>query len=153
MKRTGWYILLTKQGFESSIKDSVCDCMKELCIEEVLISEEFSGYVFIRSIEISQQCVRFLLSVDGVLKFLGKKYVNGKILPQRFKNYEINKLKLQTKKRTNETFQIGDQVIIKQGDLADIEGQIIEIKKRIVKIKPTIFHKIVRAKIQDIELI
>jgi transcription antitermination factor NusG len=153
MKRLGWYILLAKQGFENSIKEDIHICKEEFSIEDILVSEELSGYVFIRSIEISNDCLHFLLSINGVVKFLGKKHENGKTLLQKFSNSEIDKLRLQPKKNMREVFQIGDQIIIKRGDLADIEGRIIEIKKRIVKIQPTIFHKVVRARIQDIEFI
>jgi transcription antitermination factor NusG len=151
LTRTGWYILLVRQGFEETIKQSIDEMMQELAIEEILISEDLSGYVFVRSTEISHSSINCLLSLRGVLKFLGMKHVDGRKTPKKFSNFEIKKLKIQQPKCSKEIFKVGDCVIIKHGDLCDIEGSIVEIKKRIVKIKPSIFHKIVKVRIQDIE--
>lgn len=153
MKRTGWYILLVKQGFETSIKESLDKSLEDLQIEEVLVSEDLSGYVFIRSIEILHESLHNFLNLNGALRFLGSKRIEGKVTLKRFCNSEINRLSIRPIKHVKGKYHIGDQVIIRHGDLADIEGKIVEIKKRIVKIKPIIFHKIVRARLQDIEFI
>lgn len=148
MKRSGWFILLVRQGFEVVVKEQLSTKTKELHIEEVLISNELPGYVFIRSIEIPHNLIYEFTNLDGVFKFLGVK----KNQPQKFCNSEINKLRIPQKKQKC-VFQIGDHVIIKQGDLADIQGDIIELGKRVVKIKSTMFKKIVRSKIQDIDFL
>lgn len=143
MKRSGWYVLLVKQGYELQIKDQLVKKLKELCIEEVLVSDEFSGYVFIRSIKAP---FNYHLELDGALKFLSSSHQ-----PKKFCNKEIERLSLCPKKKID--FHIGDHVIVKKGDLADIQGQIVKIGKRIVKIKPEFFEKIVRTRVQDIEFI
>lgn len=143
MKRSGWYILLVKQGFELQIKDQLVKKIKEFCIEEVLTSEEFTGYVFIRSINPPSN---YHLELEGTLKFLGTKKC-----PQRFCNSEINRLSLIPNKKVE--FHIGDHVIVKKGDLENIEGQIVKLGKRIVKIKPMFFQKIVKTRVQDIDFL
>jgi transcription antitermination factor NusG len=153
MKRTGWYILLVRQGFELNIQQQFNSMMKELCIDEVLISPNLSGYVFVRSIEIPHHLLSTFLNFDGVLRFLGLKKIEGKNIPKRFSNSEISKLSLQPKKQVNVKFRIGDKVIIRHGDLVDIQGEIIELGKRTAKIKSTMFQKVVRTKVQDIELL
>ena len=151
MKKSGWYILLVRQGFEVSIKNRLLAKKEELNIDDVLVSDDLSSYIFINCVDINQNTYHSFLCFEGVIKFLGMKRVEGKNVPQQFSTKDINKLSEQPKPEQKTTFQLGDQVKIKQGDLADIEGELVEIGKRIVKIKPVIFQKIVRARIQDIE--
>jgi len=143
MKRSGWYILLVKQGYELQIKDQLVKKLNEFCIEEVLVSDQLSGYVFIRSIKTP---FNYHSELDGALKFLGSNRI-----PKKFCNKEIERLSLCPKKKTE--FHVGDHVIVKKGDLSDIQGEIVKIGKRIVKIKPEFFEKIVRTRVQDIEFI
>jgi transcription antitermination factor NusG len=150
--KNGWYILLVRQGFENSIKEQLEHFSKELKIDEILVSDELTGYIFIRTIEISSERIAKIQNLDGFLRFLGTKKVEGFYIPQLFGSRAINKLNKQPKPQEKK-FKLGDLVVIKQGDLSDIQGEIVEIKKRIVKIKPEFFHKIVRVKIQDIEFL
>jgi len=144
--RACWYILLVKQGFEQTIRDQLIDKQKELGFNEVTISEDLSGYVFIRSIEIKQ--VGNYLVFDGTLRFLGSK----KEGPKKFSTSQINKLNVEPKKQYVE-YKKGDHVIIKHGDLSDIDGIIVEIRKRVVKIRPAVLDKIVKVRVRDIEFI
>jgi transcription antitermination factor NusG len=151
MTKSSWYILIVQQGYEPTIKQKIEETNIDYPIEEVAITIDMPGYVFIRSAEMCQQSVRKFLSLDGSIKFLGSKK-NNIFIPEKFNNRDINKLSIHPETIIiKKSFCVGDFIIIKRGDLADIQGQIIEIKKRIVKIKPTIFHKIVRTRIQDIE--
>lgn len=143
-----WYILLVQQGFEQFVKEQLNSRQKELFFNEIQTSEDYSGYVFVRSNELSQQQVKSFLVVEGALKFLGSKKN-----PQKFTTLQIKKLNVsntELKPKNTPIFKIGDHVIIKHGDLADIDGEIVELKKRIVKIRPTFFSKIVKARVQDI---
>lgn len=150
---SNWYILIVQQGYELTIKQKIEETSIEYPVEEVEVTVDMPGYVFIRSVYMCQQSVRKFLSLDGSIKFLGLKK-NNVFIPKKFSNREISKLSVHQQTVTvKKVFCVGDYIIIKRGDLADIQGQIIEIKKRIVKIKPTIFHKIVRTRIQDIESI
>lgn len=144
MKRSSWYILLVRQGFENTIKQQLVERKKDLQIEEITISEELSCYIFIRTCEVPNSS--FYLDIDGTLKFLGTKNV-----PQKFSNADISKLSDEPEKKF--VFQVGNQVIVKKGDLCDIQGEIISLGKRIVRIKPAIFHKIIKVNVQDIELL
>lgn len=145
-----WYILLVRQGFEQYIKEQLISKQKNLAFQEVFTSEELSGYIFIRSTTISLQQVSHFLVFEGTLKFLGTK----KEGPQKFTTAEIKKLSVtdvELKQTKPSLFKTGDHVIIKQGDLSNIDGIIVEIRKRVVKIKPSYFDKIVKSRVQDIE--
>lgn len=147
-----WYILLVRQGFEQTVRDQLITNQKHLDFCEVFISQELSGYVFIRSNEILQSHVNSFLVFNGVLKFLGTK----KEGPQKFSTAQIKQLNttdVPLKKKKNEDFKKGDHVVIKHGDLSNIDGVIVDIKKRVVKIQPVYFEKIVKARIQDIDFI
>lgn len=145
-----WYILLVRQGFEQYIKEQLISKQKNLAFQEIFISEELSGYVFIRSTTILPQQANHFLVFEGTLKFLGTK----KEGPQKFTTAQIRKLSVsnvELKQTKSSLFKTGDHVIIKQGDLSDIDGVIVEIRKRIVKIKPLYFDKVVKSRVQDIE--
>lgn len=145
-----WYILIVRPGFEQTINEQLILKQEELCIQESYVSSDLSGYIFIRSIEISSRHANNFLVFDGVIKFLGTKNSG----PQKFTTSQINKLKIDNiiiKPSKSTNFKVGDFVIIKHGDLSDIDGEIIEIRKRIVRIKPSVFSKIVKTRIQDIE--
>lgn len=139
-----------RQGFEQYIREQLISKQKNLAFQEVFTSEELSGYIFIRSTTILPQQVSHFLVFEGVLKFLGTK----KEGPQKFTTAQIKKLSVsdvELKQTKPSLFKTGDHVIIKQGDLSNIDGIIVEIRKRVVKIKPSYFDKIVKSKIQDIE--
>jgi len=145
-----WYILLVRQGFEQYIREQLVSKQKSLAFQEVFTSEELSGYIFIRSTTILPQQVSNFLVFEGVLKFLGTK----KEGPQKFTTAQIKKLSVtdvELKQTKPSLFKTGDHVIIKQGDLSNIDGIIVEIRKRVVKIKPSYFDKIVKSRVQDIE--
>ncbi|MDD5650315.1 MAG: hypothetical protein PHF86_07865 [Candidatus Nanoarchaeia archaeon] len=143
-----WYILLVHQGFEQLIKEQLSSKQKELSFSEISISNELSGYVFIRSIEIDQQSAKSFLATEGTLKFLGPNKHPQKFTTAQIKKLNVADVELKAQRQTE--FKIGDHVIIKHGDLADIDGVIIELRKRIVKIRPSYFSKIVKARVQDI---
>jgi transcription antitermination factor NusG len=154
MKRQDWCILLVRTGFEQIIKDQFLSKKDEYQIEDIACSNEFPGYLFIKSEIVDSS----FLEIENTIKLLGRTrcVVNGKkvVRAQRFSNSEINKLSLiriETKRHIN--IEIGDNVIVRKGDLADISGKVIEIKKRIVKIKPDLFHKIIKVRVQDVEII
>ena len=145
-----WYILLVKQGYEQFILNQLKEKEDDLMVDELKINKKLSGYIFIRSIEISKQQAVEFLSFEGVIKFLGMKK-NG---PKKFSNSQIKTLNKEEKQESEiKFFKIGDYVIIKQGDLSGIEGYILEIKKRIVKIKSIFFQKVIKIKLRDIELL
>ena len=145
-----WYILLVRQGFEQLIRDQLISKQKELACQEVHTSNELTGYIFIRSIEITLKHANSFLAFDGTIRFLGTK----KEGPQRFTSSQIKKLNVadvDLKPIRQSSFKLGDHVMITRGDLSDIDGDIVEIRKRIVKIKPSYFQKIVKSRVQDIE--
>ena len=156
MKRSNWIILLVKQGFEQYVYSQIVSKQKELSIDDVFISNDLTGYIFVRSIEMSSQNIGHLLSFEGSLKFLGEK--NGSI--KKFTNGQINNLNMHItslntcpSQKVLTSFKLGDKVVIKHGDSSDIEGIIVEIRKRVVKIKPSIFPKIVKARVKDISFV
>lgn len=156
MKRSSWAILLVKQGFEQYVYNQIVSKQTELFVDDVFVSNDLTGYIFIRSIEMSSQSICQLLTLEGSLKFLGEK--NGSI--KKFTNGQINNLNMQItslsthqSNKTLTSFKLGDKVVIKHGDLSDIEGVIVEISKRVVKIKPSIFPKIIKARVKDISFI
>jgi transcription antitermination factor NusG len=147
-----WYILIVRQGFEVFVRNQLISRQKELPLEEVVISQDLSGYVLIRSTEITSQNAGSFLIYDGVLKFLGTKSQ-----PQKFTNRQIKKISFSVSEEVvspvKSKFKLGDCVIVKQGDLADISGEIVELGRRIVKIKPAILRKIVKVRIRDIDFL
>jgi len=156
VKRSSWAILLVKQGFEQYVYNQIVSKQTELFVDDVFVSNDLTGYIFIRSIEMSSQSICQLLTLEGSLKFLGEK--NGSI--KKFTNGQINNLNMQItslsthqSNKTLTSFKLGDKVVIKHGDLSDIEGVIVEISKRVVKIKPSIFPKIIKARVKDISFI
>jgi len=137
---------LIKQGYEKYIKNKLSN-FKQLDIEEILLLEDFPGYIFIRSIKISECLQKEILLFEGTLKFLGKR--NNEI--KEFSGSEISCFFKKEKAKEVPKFKIGDYVVIKNGDLSDIDGVIIEIKSSFVKIKPEFFHKTIKVKLQDIQ--
>lgn len=145
-----WYILLVRQGFEQYVKNQLISKQKELGFKEVFSSVGSTGYVFFRSTLVSSQQINLFLVFDGVLKFLGSK----KDGPQKFTTSQIKKLNVvdvELKLTKTVKFKIGDHVIIKRGDLSDIDGIIIEIRKPIVRLKSSYFQRIVKSNIKDIK--
>jgi transcription antitermination factor NusG len=143
-----WYILLVNPGFEHTIKEQLLQKQKELSFQEVLISDEHLGYVFVRSIEINQQDIKGFLAIESTLRFLGTKKCPEKFTTAQIKKLSVANVELKPTKQIQ--FKVGDHVVVKNGDLADIDGEIVELKKRVVKIKPVYFQKIIKVKIQDI---
>lgn len=146
--RLGWYILLVRQGFEQLVREQLLLNKDLLDFKDVVIQSDLSCYVFIRTTEIKNQA-NYL--VDGTLKFLGSK----KEGPKKFTTEQIRKLDISgvVLKKERPNFKKGDHVIIKKGDLSDIDGVVIEVGKRILKIKPTYLQKIIKIKIQDVDYI
>jgi len=153
-----WYILLVHQGFEETIKEQLLQNQKKLEFKEVYTTEELPGYVFIRSKEIVKRNVSNYLIFDGVLKFLGvQKQGLQKFTTSQIKNLNISEIEL---KKISPLFKKGDHVVIKKGDLADIDGTIVEISKgkKILKLKPVFFQNflkniIIRVKVQDVDFV
>lgn len=147
-----WYILLVRQGFEHYICDKLLSKKEDLDFQEAYTTEDLSGYVFIRSTMISLQQSSHFLAFDGTIKFLGtNKNSIRNFTSSQIKKMNVSDVELKSVKTTK--YKVGDHVIIKNGDLSDISGEIvkIEIRKGIVKIKPEYFQKIVKSRIQDIE--
>jgi transcription antitermination factor NusG len=157
MKRLNWYILLVRTGFEQQIKEQLVLRKLEFKIDEVALSCEFPGYIFIKSKFKDNNTYNFL-EIENTIKLLGKKtcIVNGKrmIQPEMFSSEQIEKLSLVKDQQTKKiAITVGDNVIVKKGDLVDIQGRVVEIKKRIIKIQPDLFQKIIKVSIQDVECI
>lgn len=147
-----WCILLVRQGYENFVYKQINSNKKTLKFIEITLLNDAYGYVFIRTSENSLIWSKKFLQFEGVIKFIGSK----KSGPQKFTQEDIKKLdtsEVELKPQKKSNFKKGDYVIIKQGDLSDIEGEIIEIANKNVKIKPLFFPRIVQTTISDIEMI
>jgi len=140
--RSGWYILLVKPGYENNIRSLLLSKRITLSIRSVVVS---NGYIFIRSSKINASN---FLCYEGALKFLGV----TKEGPRQYTDKEIQNINREPKKQVK-CFKIGDHVIVKKGDLSDIEGDIISISKKIVRIKSLLFEKLIRTNVCDIDFL
>lgn len=147
--RSRWYILLVRQGFESLVKEQLLSKQKYLKFKEVM-TNDLPGYIFVRTKEIKDRVNDYLV-FDGVLKFLGiSKEGPQEFTTEQIRNLNVSNIEL---KREQRSFSKGDHVIIKKGDLADIDGTVVEVRKRVLRIQPAIFHKIIKVRVQDVDYI
>ena len=146
--RLTWYVLLVRQGYEQTVKNQINQKKTELNIKEVITSNELTGYILIHSYEITKSQSDCLLVFDGVLKFIGTK----KYGPKKFSTVQIKKLSLENTDLNKEksVFKKGDFIIIEKGDFSDISGEIVDIRKKIVRIKPEFLDRIIQVNIKDI---
>jgi len=158
-----WYTLIITPGYEQYVKKQLNE-KKELKVSSIEISKSFVGYVFVK-IDLKLENLSKFFEIEGTLNFLGKKcaVVNGKkvVVPEEISRRQITRI-MNTAEKTEvieeekeECFRIGDCVCIKQGDFANIQGKIIELKKRTVRIRPDFFlnSKLIKVNIKDIESI
>jgi transcription antitermination factor NusG len=140
---------LVRQGFESLVKEQLLSKQKYLKFKEVM-TNDLPGYVFVRTKEIKDQVNDYLV-FDGVLKFLGiSREGPQEFTTEQIRNLNVSNIEL---KREHRSFKKGDHVIIKKGDLADIDGTVVEVRKRVLRIQPAIFHKIIKVRVQDVDYI
>jgi transcription antitermination factor NusG len=162
---SAWYILTVVPGYEDFVRKEII-CNKHLVSKNIVTSKFFSGYVFLK-IELNKCNLSDFFDIDGTVDFLGKKniFVKGKkiTIPEEISKRKISKMLgivedcYEQKIKPNcIKFEIGDEVIINSGDLSGIQGIIVDLKKRIVRIKPNIFLnnlKLIKVKTKDIELV
>jgi len=169
-----WYVMQVKAGKEPEIKKRLYGKEKEyhikdliipeaLEIEEELINEEdkyryktFLGYVFIK-LCLDYSKYTDILAIDDIYRFLGSLYKDRKNLiyipsfvPEKQVKNVKKYLNYQTKMIKKHRFKINDLVIIKDGDLAGLEGKIVEIKNDYAKINPIMFQKIVKVSLNNL---
>ena len=157
--KLGWYVLVVRSGFEETILKELLSKKIDFGINEIMFSVSFSGYLFIQ-MEVEPSSFSGILETENVIKFLGEKkeYIEGRkvSLPKQITYKEALKLKEVKDENLNidtkeVQFKIGDFVVVKQGDLTDVQGKIVDIKKRFVRIKPEMFtNKVVKVRLQDI---
>jgi len=169
-----WYVMQVRAGRELEIKKKLVGEENDYKIKDLIIPEAievehdlvddddknrykmFLGYIFIK-ICLDYSKYTDILSIEDIYRFLGSLYKKEKNLiyipsfvPEREVKNVKKYLNYQTKISKKNLFKIGDTVIIKDGDLANLEGVIIEIKNDNAKINPRLFQKPVRVSINKL---
>ena len=169
-KKDSWYVMQVKAGKEPNIKKHLTEKnifgIKELIVPEPLDIKiktdddkelrdrykHFMGYVFVK-LSLDYLTYVQILEIDNIYRFLGNLYrkKNKKIMytPMFIREKEIKRVKSYlfdgAKKKEKEIFNIGDKVKIKDGDLANIEGKVVEVNDDQVKLVPQLFlQKIIK---------
>jgi transcription antitermination factor NusG len=157
-----WYTLTVIPGYEEYVQKEISS-KKYLKTENIVVSKSFSGYVFIKT-DLQLSNLSKFFEIEGTINFLGRKkaIVNGKkvIIPEEISKSQITKI-LATIENSEEQinlqenkFKVGDEVLVKYGDLSGIRGKIVELKKRTVRIQSDFFQsnsKLIRVNVKDIE--
>jgi transcription antitermination factor NusG len=174
-KKPFWYALVVYMGKEKEIRQkllavpglNISDTVipenlfdktdDDLGVEAFELYQYYLGYMFI-NFTLSLDTYHRVLEVPSVYRFLGelvKTKTHFIYIPSKVKEKEIDIVKnyLSGKKYLKcLKFKPHDNVLIKKGDLADIQGSIIEVGKTHVKILPnsTFFTKTIIVPIENV---
>ena len=150
-----WYVLHTYSGYENKVKDNLRHRVESMGLEdrifEIQIPTEevteikeggkrvttdkkvFPGYVLVR-MELDDQSWGVVRNTPGVTGFVG---AQGK--PSPLSHQEYNKIMKRTSsdapKRTSSNLQVGQNVKVISGPLAEFDGTISEVSPEAGKIK------------------
>jgi transcription antitermination factor NusG len=160
--KSNWYAVYTKPRWEKKVAFSMsAGGLENYCpLNKVVrkwsdrkkIVEEplFTSYVFVR---ITARQLSQIQQIDGVVNFvywLGKPAVirDSEIeLIKRFLNEHMN-VKVE---RSN--LQVNDKIKILNGPFMEMEGNIVEVNKRIVKVSLASLRFTMSAEVQNVQLI
>jgi len=150
-----WYVLHTYSGYENKVKDNLHHRVESMGLEdrifEIQIPTEevteikeggrrvtsdkkvFPGYVLVR-MELDDQSWNVVRNTPGVTGFVG---AQGKPSPLSLEEY--NKIMKRTRsdapKKTSSNLQVGQNVKVISGPLAEFDGTIAEVQPDAGKIK------------------
>jgi transcription antitermination factor NusG len=157
------YIVQTRVGREEEVKEKLIEKTDEFGIikitspslDQKYYSKFFLGYLFVK---MQLDYVRYsnILQIENVYKFLGKYHKhNGDIfyIPQSISEKAMQSIEtfLFLKEKCKKLrFKIGDTVIIKEGHLSNIKGQIIDLNCTSAKIKPKELHKVINVSLTNL---
>lgn len=153
-----WYVMAVRMGKEPYVKEKILNDNDEFEAKDFLVPEPpavkstfmfldedinerykwLLGYLFIK-IKLNDERYYKILSVDNVYRFL---FFSGSSTPANVNEEQVEGLrnylngKSVSKKKVK--FDLGQEVMIKKGDLADIHGKILQITKSHVTILPII---------------
>ena len=139
-----WYAISVLNGKEQEVGEELLARFK---IKEMLIPvmeavdefddiyKYFSGYIFVK-LCLTPNLYNHMADMNCV-KFLGK---TRTLLPAAIPKTDINQVKRYIDKNKKNSkkikIKIDDEVVIKSGDLASVQGKVIEISKRHAKVSP-----------------
>jgi transcription antitermination factor NusG len=162
LMKSNWYAVYTRPRWEKKVAFFMSqDALENYCpLNKVIrrwsdrkkIVEEplFTSYVFVR---ITARQFAQIQQIDGVVNFvywLGKPAVirdNEIELIKRFLNEHIN-VKVE---RTN--LHINDKIKILNGPFMEMEGNIVEVNKRIVKVNLVSLGFTMTAEVENVQVI
>ena len=168
-----WYVMAVRMGKEPYVKQKILSNNDEFEVKDFLtpeppavktnfifldedINERYKwllGYLFIK-IKLDYTRYYKILSIDNVYRFL---FFSGSSTPANVNEDQIDSLRdYLTGKNSNKKksmFNLGQEVVIKSGDLADIQGKILQLTKTHVTILPSIgIQHPIRVSLNNVEI-
>jgi transcription antitermination factor NusG len=157
------YIVQTRIGKEEEVKDKLIEKTDEFGIIKIVspsldqkyYSKFFLGYLFVK-MQLDYMRYSNILQIENVYKFLGKYHKNnGNIfyIPQSITEKDMQSIEtfLFLKEKCKRLhFKVGDTVIIKEGHLSNVRGQIVDLNCTSAKIKPKELHKVINVSLTNL---
>lgn len=143
-----WYAISVIAGKENDVKKECLTnvdlkIIDSISMESDVQAEDLSGYVFLK-MQMNFKKYGIVSNTDSVLNFIGSAYHRNNVcinIPTVISEHDVNKIRNsavveETVKKSKRKIKVGDDVIIKTGDLSSIRGKVVEVKIRKLKIMP-----------------
>ena len=158
MEKTNWYAVFTASRAEKRVKER----LEQAGIENYLPMREvefvrdglvkrlevpvITGCIFVRVSEVNLPSV---LSIWGVIALLQEKQVPVVISDEQLESFKILNERAETLEIVNEGLTVGSATRVPQGELAGVQGELIEVagERRVVVRIPYLIECVARVKV------
>ena len=149
MEKTNWYAVFTAARAEKRVKER----LEQAGIENYLpvravefVRDVITGCIFVRVSEVNLPSV---LSIWGVIALLQEKQVPVVISDEQLESFKILNERAETLEIVNEGLPVGSAIRVFQGELAGVQGELIEVAggQRVVVRIPYLIECVARVKV------